>query len=275
MQPAIPHFPDAIDLTGLFMIAWPRVDPTLAEDALVELPHVGAGLPPERARVEAVLWIWQEDLSVIDTSGLSVLRVPPDGRVENAQRVLLSPWAFDGPEVRAFLSGLPGAFSPLSHARLMLEVRVQRVLAWIVEQVRAGELRFEAAHPRTHQPFEPDPTLIEGLFGSNRWRGQIPTDNGTISHLRFEAVAEHQAPGAPVQPELPGMIRRPARTRYGTHSNEVLDKMRKDGVAKVEAMKGIDRAQHYGTTDRTARRALARLRQEEQPHSDEPSKSDK
>jgi hypothetical protein len=195
------HFPDAIDLTGLFMIAWPLVDRTLAEDALAALPHVGVGLPPERAREEAVLWIWQEDLAVIDTSGLAVLQLPPDGRVEDAQRVPLSPWAFEGPEVRAFLRGLPGAYSPISHTRLMIEVRAQRVLAWIAEQVRAGALGFEATHPRTHQRFEPDPTLIEGLFGLNRWRGQIPTDTGTISGLRFYCCKSPAEPD-PAQGDL-------------------------------------------------------------------------
>jgi hypothetical protein len=267
MRPDTLHFSGQIDLTQLFLHAWPLVDPTLAENALAEIPHSGAGLPRERAREEAVRWIWEEDLSVIDTSTLEVWRLPPDGRMEGAQRLSFPPWSFDGPEIQAYLRALPGAYSPISHGRLMLEVRVHRVLAWIADAVRCGALSMTATHPQTHQPFEPDPILIEGLFGSSRrGAGQISTDAGTIRKLRFICNTD-PAQGKPVP--QPGAGSPPSQQRLRMRKPRgagelavVLAKMRTDGLATVEALNYSARGAHYNTSDRTADRALRQLREE-------------
>jgi hypothetical protein len=137
-----------------------EVDPSLAEDALAEIPHVGLGLAREQALKEAVLWIWREDIPL------------DDPRLEDHLR-----------------GGLPGSYSPWSQARLQLEARVREVLAAIADKVN-GTLKFYAIDPRTNGPIEPDPALLRDLLGSDRSRNRIPTSIGPIRHLVFVGSPE-------------------------------------------------------------------------------------
>jgi len=161
-----------------------------------------------------------------------------------------------------------------SRDRLSLEYRVRKILAAIADEVRSGTRKLTATNPRTHQRFEPDPAYLETLLGSDRSREQITTDDGVLRSMRLTATAEAD----PNQPELPGMGKRPSQRRHGTALNAVVEKMRADGLAKAEAMTGVEQAQHYNTTERTARRARAQLREEgrlRQQQPDEPSETDK
>jgi hypothetical protein len=262
MRP-VTTLPDGVDLTTVFFAIWPHLDPALRREALDiledEQRQLGrpelfafptAALDPEslqqRREHEALVQIWEEDVPLED------------------------------PMVRAYLRGLPGAESAVSRARLELEVRVRKILVAIAERLRAGVWKLTATDPKTHQRFEPDPTMLENLIGSDRSRGQITTDAGVLRNVRVVMTPEPD----PKQPEflLPGSVWRPAKYRRGTALDVVLGKMREDGLAKIEDMKAVERAKHYATSDRTARRALAKLREEQQSRqadADEPPKTDK
>jgi hypothetical protein len=239
--------PRGVALTDVFLAVWRHLDPTLGRDALVELDDAQRqrGLPLlfefSSARVdaetlrasreaEAVRLIWQED-------------VP-----------------FDDPMTQAFMRGVPGIESVFSSARLRLEERMRKILMTWADEVRDGKRELTATHPKTHQRFSPDPTLLENLIGSDRSKSQITTDEGVIRNLRLTVEPEPD----PNQPPLPGIFhpsRRP-RPKKGTETLRVLTLMKKDGLAAVEAMRYRDRGPRYNAADRTAARALKKLREE-------------
>jgi hypothetical protein len=187
MHPAITR---RIDLYERFLATWPEVDPKLAEDALrcLHEDDVQRRRPPRvDNEAQAIWWLWREDISL------------------------------DGPEVAMYLQGWLGAPAPgsivvgvdgverrvagapdlISHERLMLEIRVRLVLAAIADKVRRCELVCTATHPQTHEPFRPDPTLLEKISGSDRSRNQITTSNGVITGLGFHQPDEK--PAAPTR----------------------------------------------------------------------------
>jgi hypothetical protein len=156
--------PRSVSFYEIFLNAWPRHDPDLAKDALAVLTEDALSrrsIPPVDSETEAVRWIWEE-LAQIDTL-----------------------------EARAYLRRLAGAASTVSYERLMLEVRVRKVLEAIANEVERGDLQFTALDPRSGQRFNPDPTLLVGLAGPDRWREQIPTPNGFIKNLRFVEIGTH------------------------------------------------------------------------------------
>jgi hypothetical protein len=201
--------PRGVDFTELFLATWPPLDPNLGRDALAELTDEAQrrGLPPPVDSEEAAArWIWEED-------------IPLDGPRE------------------------VGTYSPLGfpRERLMLEIRVREILTALADKSRSGELLLIAIHPKTHEPFRPDPAYLEDLMGSDRSRSRITTAQGPITHVRFEANPTLRKPRA---------------------VSKVLEKMRRAGLAAVEAIRYTERGQHYLTSDRTADRALRKLREE-------------
>jgi hypothetical protein len=183
MHPAITR---RIDLYERFLATWPEIDPKLAEDALrcLREDDVQRRRPPRvDNEAQAIWWLWTEDISL------------------------------DGPEVAIYLQGWLGAAAPgsivvdldgverrvagapdtISRERLMLETRARRVLAAIADKVRRRELVFTATHPKTHEPFRPDPALLEKISGSDRSRNQITTSNGVITGLGFHEPDEKPA----------------------------------------------------------------------------------
>jgi hypothetical protein len=182
-------------LWRLFDAAWRRHDPNLAHDALAEIPHSGAGLPRERALAEAVRWAWREDIDLAEPAAQAYLRglpgaVSPGSWIERRM-----------PDGTSFMWQVPGALSPVSDARLMIEARVRDVLAAVAAEIIAGGQQLTGVHADSSERVAIDPNLLKDLMGSDRSRDQIRRPGLLITHLGLAAAAPRQ--GNPGQGTLP------------------------------------------------------------------------